>query len=144
MPRADVIQEARNVKSPSKRLFAGALLAVTSAFAHHSFLAEFDYRSPVTLEGIVKRVEWVNPHTYCDVDVKDQSGKAATWTLETGSPGSLASRGWTRDTIKVGDYVKVYAYQAKDKSSLAAARSVILKDGRKFFGGQTDDGGPEK
>ena len=132
------------MRSPSKKLLAGVLLAAAPAFAHHSFMAEFDQRMPVTLAGIVKRVEWVNPHTYFDVDVSDQSGKTVRWTLETGSPGALLSHGWKRDTIKIGDYVRVYAYQAKDKTSLAAARVVVLSDGRKLFGGQTDDGGPEK
>lgn len=129
--------------SPTK-LLAGGLLAGASAFAHHSFMAEFDQRAPVTLEGTVSRIEWVNPHAHFDVDVKSQTGKAVRWTLETGSPGALLARGWKRDTIRIGDYVRVYAYQAKDKSSLAAARAVVLRDGRKFFGGQTDDGGPKK
>jgi len=123
---------------------AACLLTAASASAHHSFLAEFDQRSPVTLEGTVKKVDWVNPHARFDIEVKDENGRIARWALETGSPGALMLRGWTRNTVKPGDHIKVYGYQARDKSSLAAARSVLLKDGRKFFGGQMDDGGPEK
>lgn len=132
------------MNSTYQRFLACCLLATASAFAHHSFMAEFDQRSPVTLEGTVKKIDWVNPHAQFDIEVKDEKGGITLWTLETGSPGALIARGWTRDTIKPGDHIKVYGYQAKDKSSLAAARAVVLRDGRKFFGGQTDDGGPEK
>jgi hypothetical protein len=107
-------------------------------------MAEFDQHMPVTLAGIVKRVEWVNAHAYVDVDVRDRSGKTVRWTLETASPDALLSRGWKRDTIRIGDYVRVYAYQAKDKGSLAEARVFVLSDGRKLLSGQIDDGGPEK
>ena len=133
------------ISAPSKILIAvSALLAAEPSFAHHSFMAEFDQRKPVTLEGVVTNVEWTNPHTFFYVDVKDKTGKTVNWALETGSPSVLIARGWTRDTMKVGDRVKVYAYRAKDKETLAAARSVVLKDGRTLFGGQTDDGGPPK
>src|SRR5215468_945572 len=87
---------------------ASALLPAALVFAHHSFMAEFDQRKPVTLEGVVTNVEWINPHSYFYLDVKDKSGKTVKWALETGSPSALLSRGWARDTIKVGDTVKVY------------------------------------
>ena len=129
----------------SKFLIAvSALLTATPILAHHSFMAEFDQRKPVTLEGVVTNVDWTNPHTFFYVDVKDNAGKTVKWALETGSPSVLIARGWTRDTLKVGDRVKVYGYRAKDKETLAAARSLVLKDGRTLFGGQTDDEGPPK
>jgi Family of unknown function (DUF6152) len=120
------------------------LVVVAPVFPHHSFMAEFDQRKPVHLEGVVTKVEWVNPHTYFYVDVKDQSGKIVNWALETGSPGALTFRGWTRDTLKAGDRVTVYGYRSKESLDRAAARSVTLIDGRTLFGGQTDDGGPAK
>jgi hypothetical protein len=123
---------------------AGSFLIATPIVAHHSFMAEFDRRTPVVLEGVVTNIEWMNPHTYFYLDVKDQNGKSVTWALETGSPSALISRGWKRDAMKLGDHIKVYAYRAKDKTNLAAARSVTLADGRTLFGGQTDDGGPAK
>jgi hypothetical protein len=120
----------------------GFLLTVGSAFAHHSFMAEFDQTKKVTLDGTVTGVEWQNPHTYFTVAVKDENGKSVKWRLETGSPNALILRGWTRETMKTGDHVVVQGYRSKDIPNVAAARSVKMADGRTIFGGQTDDGGP--
>ena len=125
-------------------LTGGLLLSVAPILAHHSFMAEFDQRKPLVVDGIVTSVEWQNPHTFFTVDVKDPSGTTTTWRLETGSPNALIVRGWTRDTMKVGDHVTVYGYRSKDGANIAAARSVTFSDGRTIFGGQTDDGGPTK
>jgi hypothetical protein len=110
--------------------------------AHHSFAAEFDQNQPITLVGAVSKVEWMNPHTHFYIDVKDETGKVVNWDLETGSPNALSRRGWTRNSLKIGDQVTVQAFRAKDGSSLASARTVTLSDGRKVFAGSADDGGP--
>jgi uncharacterized protein DUF6152 len=112
-----------------------AVAVVSSAmpvFAHHSFAAEFDSAKPVTLTGVVTKVEWMNPHTYFYVDVKDaQSGKVTNWACEMGSPNGLTRQGWTRNTLKVGMVVSFEGTRAKDGSSRANARNVTV-DGKKL------------
>jgi len=119
-------------------------LAVTPAFGHHSFAAEYDSAKPVTLKGTVTKMEWMNPHARFYVDVKDDGGKMTNWELELGSPNGLMRRGWTRNSLKPGDSIVVEGYIAKDGSNLANARQVTLGDGRKIFAGAADDGGPSK
>ena len=125
-------------------IVAGVLNASMPLLAHHSFMAEFDQKQKISIEGVVTEVKWQNPHTFFNVNVKDKNGKIANWTLETGSPNALMLRGWRRDTMKAGDIVSVRGYRAKNGTSLAAARSVTLPDGHTVFGGQMDDGGPEQ
>ncbi len=112
-----------------------ATMALSSAmpvFAHHSFAAEFDAAKPVNLTGVVTKVEWMNPHTYFYVDVKDpQTGKVANWACEMGSPNGLTRQGWTRNTLKVGMVVSFDGTRAKDGSLRANARNVLV-DGKKL------------
>ena len=97
-------------------LFA-AFLAETPLPAHHSFSAEYDSKKPVTLKGIVTKVEWMNPHVYFYLDVTDEAGNISNWSLEMGPPNGLERSGWTRNTIKVGDEVIVEGTLAKDDTN---------------------------
>jgi hypothetical protein len=113
----------------------GLLVAALPALAHHSFGAEYDAKRPVTLHGVVTRVEWFNPHARFSIDVKDESGNVTSWNLELASPNALRRLGWTKDFLQVGGEVTVVGVLAKDGSKLATARSVTLADGRKMVAG---------
>src|SRR5437773_9524285 len=100
---------------------------------HHSFAAEFDSTKPVEIKGTVTRLDWVNPHAWIYLDVKDEKGNVANWGCELGSPNLLLRNGWARDSLKAGDSVVVTGSQAKDGSHIANARTVRLADGKRVF-----------
>ncbi len=120
-------------------LAAGLCLLVPAipALAHHSFVAEYDAKRPVTLNGVVTRVEWTNPHARFYIDVKDENGNLTNWNFELASPIALRRLGWTRDFLEVGSVVTVFGSLAKDGSKMANARTVTLADGRKMEAGSS-------
>jgi hypothetical protein len=121
------------MKSKVLGLFAVgfALMALAlPALAHHSFTAEFDSGKPVSVTGVLTRVDWVNPHTYYYLDGKDESGAAVTWEVESMPPGMLHKAGVNKDMFKVGEVVTVDGWAAKDGSKhLAFAKTFHFADG---------------
>ena len=113
------------------------VMSAVPALAHHSFAAEYDQSQPMTLEGVVTRVDWENPHVHFFVDVAGTDGTVVNWVCETGGPTRLARRGWTRDSLKPGDRVIVHGFPAKDASHAVDGRQVTLADGRKIGSGSS-------
>ena len=114
------------------------LVSAEPARAHHSFAAEYDAAKPITLKGVVSKVEWTNPHARFYIDVKDETG-TYTWNLELASPNVLTRNGWTRKTLNIGDEITVQGSLAKDGSKMANARSVVLASGKRVFAGSSAD-----
>jgi hypothetical protein len=104
------------------------------AWAHHSFSAVFDADSPIEASGTVTKVEWRNPHAWIYVDVEGDESGVTNWAFEMGSPNGLRRRGWSRDTVQVGDVISVTGYRARDGSNRANIASITLADGREMTG----------
>ena len=121
-------------------LATGALCAVQTAQAHHAFAAEYDPMKPVTLNGIVTRMEWANPHGWIFMDTKESDGKVKHWTIETAAPSQLSRHGLKKADFTDGMSAVVKAYQGKNDPALANGRTLVLKDGRSFYIGSV--GGP--
>jgi hypothetical protein len=122
---------------------AGLFAGVTSAWAHHSFAAEFDAKKPILLKGTVTKVEWTYPHVWIYLNVKDEAGKTTNWGAELGPPHGLQNGGWRRETLKIGDQIQVDGYLAKNGASRVNARSITLA-GTGSRPGQTLDAASSK
>src|SRR5262245_62637903 len=111
-----------------KNTFAVALTTIllfpVSALPHHSFATQFDATKPVTVQGIVAKVEWTNPHSWLYVDMKDESGKVTRWQCELASPNQLKRLGWTKDSVKVGDQLIIQGSRARNDENTCYARVV--------------------
>lgn len=113
----------------------GLFPAALPLAAHHAFAAEFDVNQPVKVSGTVTKVDWVNPHSWIYVDVKDDAGKVTNWHFELGAPNALFRLGWKKDSIPAGLAVVISGYRAKSGEPVGNARSLTLPDGRELFTG---------
>jgi len=118
-------------------------LPTASTLAHHAFSGEFDATKPVTLEGKVTRMEWINPHAWLHIAVTEADGSTSDWRIEAGSPNTLVRRGMTRDSIPIGTDVVVFGYRHRNGSNAANGRDVTLPDGTKLFLSSPRTGAPD-
>jgi hypothetical protein len=128
-------------------MIAAALcVAAMPVWAHHAFAAEFDAKKPVKLTGKVTKVEWINPHAWIHIAVKNTDGTDQEWMIEAGTPNTLFRRGFTKDSLAIGTDIVVDGYQAKDGSFRANGRDITFTDGRKLFLGNNNagEGAPEQ
>jgi hypothetical protein len=123
-------------------VFAFVAAGASVVFAHHSFAAEFDANAPVTLHGTITKMEWINPHSWIHIDVKNPDGTVTEWMVEGGTPNTLFRRGFTREAVKAGMEITVEGYRAKGGANRANGRDLILKDGRRLFMGSSGTGAP--
>lgn len=112
------------------------------AVAHHAFSAEFDASKPIQLRGTVAKVEWINPHTWIHIDVKEPNGTTTRWMIEGGTPNTLLRRGLTRASLPEGTEILVDGYRAKNGTNRANGRDLTFADGRRLFMGSSGIGAP--
>ena len=127
-----------NGKRVGPALIVGLLLAALPALAHHSFAAQYDETSVVTVTGKITKVIWKNPHVILNVDVTGDDGLVANWQMQMGSPNGLMQQGWKVDSLKPGDRVTVSGFQAKDGSRAASARRVVVGAQGKVYSAPVD------
>jgi len=120
------------------------LLGGFELWAHHPFTSEFDSSKAMTLTGTISKVEWVKPHAYIYLDVKNEAGRTEQWKLETASPDYLKEHGMASSTFKKGEQLTVHAYGATKEDHVASARMVTANGKDMEVADPHEDGGPAK
>lgn len=112
---------------------AGLFCLAAPVVAHHSWTADYDATKPVTVNGVVTKVEWTNPHTHFYIESKDEKGTVTAWNFEMASTLALERSGWSRKTLQVGDQVTISGFGGRAVITRAIASSITTADGRALF-----------
>jgi hypothetical protein len=125
-------------------LGVGILVSAVPAVAHHSVSAEFDTTKTISFTGKVTGVNWGNPHIYTLVEANDpDSGKVTTFRVEGGAPNALFRAGWRKDTLRIGETVKVTGNRAKNPESTNIGQATILNEaGKRVYNGNNNAAQP--
>ncbi len=116
----------------------GGLFLAGQSLAHHSFAAAYDMDKPITRKGTITQVQWINPHSQVQFDVKDASGKVVNWNAEVGTPNALIRAGITKASFKTGTEIVVTGFPARDGSNRMSGRTITTPDGKPLFQGPAD------
>src|SRR5262245_31890778 len=115
---------------------ATCFLLLAPLAAHHSWTADYDSAKPVTVKGVVTKVEWTNPHTHFYIESKDDKGTITTWNFEMASTVALERGGWSRKTLLPGAEVTITGFGGRAVTERAIAQTITTADGRALFTGK--------
>ena len=111
-------------------LAAAALVLISVPLSAHHGNAAYDEKNPITIKGTVTEFAWTNPHVQIYLDVKDDKGNVAHWSVETYSPGKLVRAGWTKESVKVGDQVSINLVPARNGAPVGFLHKLVLPNGK--------------
>ncbi|MBM87593.1 MAG: hypothetical protein CMQ41_04390 [Gammaproteobacteria bacterium] len=127
-------------------LLGTAIFLQSRVHSHHAFSSEFDIDKPIRLQGVITRMEWVNPHSWLHMTATLEDGTEEEWMLEGGTPNTLLRQGLTHQILLPGTEIRVRGYQSKDPDCIpkcrGSGRDITFPDGRNIFMGSSGVGAP--
>jgi hypothetical protein len=127
----------RNRLGLSSLVIVGLLAVSIPLFAHHGN-ASYGHAKQVTLKGSVTEWDWLNPHAFLKMDVKDDSGKMVNWVVEWTAPSSLINSGITKKTFKPGDEITVVVLTPDNGAPVGRVQRALLPNGKWIRQGSED------